>query len=381
MSSNATATASAVVKVLWMDNRPAGIEDFERNLKKEGSRLTIDIVTSIEEARAKLDKNFDDYAALVVDCKMSDEDDSINGAEFVAEFNESQKAFPTFVYSGFWSDEAYKRYIDKSYVILVQERKIFDLPLSENEFFKKIYDAGIQYLKVKHLKPELIQYKDYIKKPSRYAEVVNAHRKKHRHWVRTEMKRRDWVWSVVCGESIVTGDADIFKLPTSDELREIGKEQNRIPYIYSEPLPIESMMIPGETVGWNKTRLAGDYYPTLKGKLGKEFLIDDFDTGATQTVVSSSLVKIDETDMWDEATHFDQVYQFLQKKIEMTLISTDGIERTELIPVRVVNSWETSPFRLVNGSRKILFGRDVLRAFKLEICLDSDKRITKINFI
>lgn len=382
MSKSAAAEAPAIVKVLWMDDKPNAIREYARSLESEGARIEIEIATSIEVARAKLQTNFNEYDGLVVDCKMDDEDETVNGAEFLAEINETQKAFPTFVYSGFWSDLPYKRYVTESYAIKVEYRKIFDAPLSEDEFFKKIYEAGSRYLKVKGFKPEEIQYKDYIKKPSKYANVVSAHRKKHGHWVRLEMERKNWVWSVVCGESIVKGDADIFKLPTSDELKEIGHDQNRIPYIYSDPLPVESIMPQSQNVVWSRTKYVEDYYPTLKAKLGKDFVIDDFDTGATQTVVSSSLVNIDpETDIWDESSLHNISYQFVKKQVDLTIMSSGGMERTARIPVMVVNGWDTSPFRLVNGSRKILFGRDVLRAFKLEICLDSDKRITRIKFI
>lgn len=382
MTRSAAAQVLVSVRVLWMDDKPDAIKNYARTLQAERSHIEIDIVTSIEEAKAKLQGNFRDYDALVVDCKMDDDDETANGAEFLLWINENYKGFPTFVYSGYWSDLPYKRFIDHSHAHVVQDKQVFDPPLSNNHFFRSIYDVGAQYLHVKHLRPEEIPFPEFIKRPAKYEAATTAHRKKHGHWVRREMKKKNWVWSVVCGDDIVTGDEDIFKLPDTEELKKIGRERNRIPFIYSDPLPIES--IPPPTTGgtpWNRTRYANDFYPTLKARFGADFVTDDFDTGATQTVVSSALVKVDPAELWEEATHFNETYRFVQKKVHLTIVDTSGNEQTREIPLRVVDAWDRSPFQKINGSRKILFGRDVFRAFKLEVCLDSEKRRTMIRFI
>src|SRR5829696_4937364 len=129
MSGSAALQSPVAVRVLWMDDKPEAIKNYVKTLHAEKSHIEIDIATSIEEARSKLQRDFRSYDALVVDCNMGD-DESANGAEFLWWVNENYKGFPTFVYSGFWSDLPYKKFIDSSHAHLVQDKQVFEPPLS-----------------------------------------------------------------------------------------------------------------------------------------------------------------------------------------------------------------------------------------------------------
>src|SRR5258706_2978628 len=335
MSRSATQAVKAI-SVLWMDDKPDSIKKLQRALRLGQNRIEIEIVSSIEETRFRLEKDLSAYDLLIVDCKMDDDDDSVNGAEFLVEVNQNYKALPTFVYSAFWSDIPFKKYVESSYAIMVEGRKVYSPPLEENEFFAKIRETGERYLSVKHLRPEEIQFDEFVNNPSKYDQAVRAHRIKHSNWVRIEMRRKSWVWSVVCGESMVGGDPDLFKLPNSEALRAIGREQNRVPFVYSDPLPIESIMPSASSdIVWNTTRFANDFYPTIRASFGSDFVTDDFDTGATQTIISNRLVKTDEFDIWEEHSHFGFKYRYVQKKITLVLVDSEGKAQARELPVRV----------------------------------------------
>lgn len=382
MTTSSAAKPVKVIKVLWMDDKPDSIKKIRQALRRGQSQIDIEIVSSIDEARAKLEGNIAEYDAFVVDCKMDDDDDTVNGAAFLVEVNELYKSLPTFVFSAYWSDIPFRSYIEQSYAIKVEGRRIYRPPLEENEFFAKLIHVGERYSAVKDLKPEQIEFEDYISDPAQYTQVVQTHRIKYDHRIKEELRRKNWVWGVVCGENLVEGSSDIFKLPNKQSLHQIGRERNRIPFIYSDPLPTETIMpSAGSHYTWNTTRFPGDFYPTIRASFGADFVTDDFDTGATQTIVSDRLVQTDEFDIWEKNVHFGVEYRYVQKQVNLCLVDSDGNEQTNELPVRVVEGWDKSPFRKVNGSREILFGRDILRAFKIELCLDSDKRTTKIRFI
>jgi len=153
-----TQNVALELRILWMDDEPLAVEKYAMQLKIEGAPLVIETVRSIGEARERLKKDRT-FLGLVVDCRMDPHDESQNGAEFLLEVNESEKSFPTFVYSAFLGDPRYRRVLDESVAIL-EERKLasWDRPLCRSPFFAKIISVLEQYQKVKRLFPERIKF-------------------------------------------------------------------------------------------------------------------------------------------------------------------------------------------------------------------------------
>jgi len=366
------------VPVLWMDDEPNAIVDWIDVLNAEPGpiRFDLDVATSIDNARLKLRAR--EYGALVVDCKMNPNNESANGAEFLLSVNEARKSLPTFVYSAWLDDPLYQRFLGRSLAVLIERKQVFDPPLSEKAMFSQIYEIARKYLAVKHLSPEIIQFKEYEKNPAKHAEEVKAHWMKHGHWIQAEMRNRHIAWCVVCEEQIVRGTGDLFQFPNTDGLVEIGKAYNRIPFAYSKTLLPESVVPMGE--GWARN----DYYPAIRAKVNGVEILDDFDTGAPQTYVSDGLVKRG----WLSFMRDSEVgyvlgssFNFFTTKVKITLFDADGSEHTQEIPVAVVEGWDSSAFKHVNSKRVVLFGRDLLRAFEVEVTLDSKNRVTRVRFI
>jgi CheY-like chemotaxis protein len=385
MSSSA-AMAMEPVKVLWMDDEPDYINDYQDMLDAEQGRnyIKIDIATSIKEAREKLES--DEYVALIVDCKMDRYSDDENGAKFLRYINEEKKDFPTFVYSGYLHQNRYQRYLKESHPIKVVGKSeiSFERPISSHWFFKTIREVGERYLEVKDYRPEWITLNDYIAAPEKYTAQLEKHWKKHGHWINAKMKADNYRWVVVCGDNIVGGSNDLFDYPDDDELMEYGRKHNLVPFPYSKPsLPEDIHVSPNEGCGWSQTTQENDYYPAFVAAIDDVELTDDFDTGAQQTFVSDDLIKLGLFDRWRGfgTPHLGQDFEHVTKKITLTVIDSAGMRRSKKITVVVVKDWNKSPFIHFNENRKILFGRDILRAFELEVRLDSQKRITLIHFL
>lgn len=373
------------IKILWMDDQPETIKNYKELLARE-NLFEIDIATSIPEAKEKLttlegDINADKYEALVIDCRIDPYDLTENGAEFLKQVNELDKAFPTFVYSSWAEDRRFKQFLDQSYAIFIESKtRSFDSPLSQNRFFKAIYESGRRFQEVKDLEPEKIIFSRYVEEPYKYQTEVTSHWKKHGHWITLELARRRWMWGVVCGEEIVAGSDDLFDYPDEDALAELGQAHNLIPFAYSEPaLPEDS----GSSASWNLHAGTNDYYPTIKIQIGDTELQDDFDTGAQQTMIAEELIKrgiLDHIRAY-EGEHLGLSFQYLTKQVPVTITDSAGNVQTKKLPVAIVINWDESPFTRANKKRRVLFGRDILRAFEVEVCLNSRDHITQVRLL
>ena len=184
----------------------------------------------------------------------------------------------------------------------------------------------------------------------------------------------------MCGTEIVDGNRDTLAFPSEDKLVEIGKKNNQIPFAYSRPLlPEESSIEASTGSGWNPLG-SDDYYPTIKATLGNVALQDDFDTGASCTLVSDGLVKKEHLNFWMSHVHLGTPYKYFAKRHPVHLWDSRGTTQTSEVMIHVVEDWDHSPFVEINQNRRVLFGRDLLRAFKVEVLMDSVNRVTLVRF-
>jgi hypothetical protein len=127
-----------------------------------------------------------------------------------------------------------------------------------------------------------------------------------------------------------------------------------------------------------------DFYPAVRAKIAGVELMGDFDTGAFQTFLSDEISRrgiLDHLRDTETEFHLGEPYQFFSKKLSVSLLDGGGAEQTKEITVAVVERWGDTAFIKVNRERKVLFGRDLLRAFRIEIYLNSDNRITRVRFL
>ena len=367
--------------VLWMDDQPEFIRGLERILSKSGMPLSIESATSIDEAQQRLHEK--QYSAFVADCRMSNFDPAgANGAAFLLEVNQTYPALPTFVCSAYLDDAMYEKRIRDSNAI-VRADKTRELRLSgvkNDVFFSALYSWATAFDAVKSLRPETILYGDYMRSPDSFSSQIECHWQRHGLWITKELTRRKHLWGVVCGENIVASSDDLFDFPDEEALQRLGLDHNLIPFAYSLPLPPEQN---NGSHQWNATKYPKDFYPCIRLRL-TDIVSDDFDTGAIQTHVSDELVPVGLLDAVRGAAagvHLGQSYRSVTKNIKVCLIAEDGTERESNLTVSVVKDWQNSPFVDVNGRRKILIGRDILRAFKVEISLNSVSMKSTIKFL
>ena len=377
---------SDTIPVLWLDDMPETIEIIATLVTEERIPLAIDVVRTLDVARAKIDTG--EYCALVVDCLLEEEgSEDRNGAEFLLEVNESLPYLPTFVYSGFRKDARFLDYLQRAQPVYSTDRATvnWQRPIAGIELIAQLREYATAYHDVKHFNPEKISYSAFMKAPKTYERETRAHWVKHRIWIQRELRDRGWAWGVACGLGLVKGSADIFDFPDEAELKVLGKQHNLIPFAYSVPILPETVERHDRgAVQWNEVRNPNDRYATLRIKIGNRLLVEDFDTGAEQTHVARELVErglLDFARSSEKLSHLGQPYEFFTKKIPVTLLANDGTEMEHKLTVSVVRNWTTSPFTKVNNERQVLVGRDVLRAFPVYITLDSRRCTTQLEFI
>ena len=366
------------LRALWIDDQPHSINNYRRILRQEKCPLELDTAKSLQEASKKLQSG--GFSAVIVDCRMDEHDVSVNGAEFLLSLNKSRRDLPTFVHSAYSDEPRYRIYLDESYAVAIHSKTHdFDVPLLKEPFFAEIVRRAENYFSVKDIYPERIEFGNYMRDPGNFAKDIKDHWKKHGHWITVEMKRHGYLW--VYWPEVVKGSKDLFEFPGETEIREIGKRHNLIPFAYSQPLLPEDTPAAGPEKNWSKTLYENDYYPTLKVQVNAHELVDDFDTGAVQTLVSDELIEKGMINFSAQSTHLGVPFNYFSTKATVRIKDSMGVEQVREVVVAVVEDWENSPFKGVNPNRRTLFGRDLLRAFPFEVSLDTTKRVTRIRFL
>jgi len=382
-SEPAANTAVEAVSVLWVDDNSAVVQNFRKLLaEQEGKNafLAIDWASSIRLAEEKLAD--DNYGAVIIDCRMDDFNLDENGARFLVELNRRNRALPTFVYSAWLDDALYRPFLDQSYAVDVRSKSHrFERRLKSDSFISKIHFFGANYVSLRQLRPERIAYRDYVKDPDKFRPATDIHWRKHQHWILKDMERHGYEWCVVAGDEVVDGSDDLFEFPDDSQLRSIGERSNLVPFAYAETrIPEETG--PAKTgQAWSRTRYNNDYYPTIRIGVGERDIVGDFDTGAAQTVVSEELVKKGMFDSYREEAHLGGVYKCFVKNVTLTVVDDYGVRQERKVPIQVVPEWSATTFQTVNSNRLALIGRDVLRAFEMELLLDSHHRKTFVRLL
>lgn len=366
------------IRVLWMDDQPEFVDTYTKILRAAGSLIEIDVARTIGEARKGLEGG--KYSGLVVDCRMGDEELSENGAVIAHEISRTRPGFPVFVVSGFLQHAPYRQLLDEAYCVWEEGKPpTVQRPVMESGLFRLIYEAGITYSQWKDKKPEHVTLGEYTNNVDVYEGLSSAHWSKHKHWILEAMRKKGLAWVVVCGGEIVDQSSSMEDFPDEQRLAEIARRKGYVPFAYSRLVPPESVEPRPNT--WNATVEAGDSYPSIRVKIGTWDAAEDFDTGAFKTFVSDEIVKKGFFDSWRDEFHLGDRYEFCTKRIEFAVVGDDGRVETVNIPVYVVKRWSGSPFVRMNIRRRILVGRDVLRAIRMTVTLDSNDQITRVAFL
>jgi hypothetical protein len=144
-------------------------------------------------------------------------------------------------------------------------------------------------------------------------------------------------------------------------------------------------VLPEESIAaWSPTQYKNDYYPRLKVRIDGREVVDDFDTGAMMTMVSSDIVKKGELNFTMTAStgsHLGAMYSYFPARASIEIQDGQGNWEARKMPLAVVEDWGNSPFIRINRTRSALIGRDILRAFPVEITLNTASRTTTVRLI
>jgi hypothetical protein len=211
----------------------------------------------------------------------------------------------------------------------------------------------------------------------------------HQDWIEYELQLRNAEWIIVCNGEVIKFSQHFDEYPSDDELMEIGKRFNRIPFVF-----VKTPLI--EEIAWAQVS-AWDYYPTLEIILGKagcreetliqqgETIIADLDTGCPYIFVNYDEVLAKQYILpgpfrYAQARyHLGVRYLFYVIKLAIGIRDVNGALKCMDIPVHCVENWLHSPFCYVNTKRKALAGRNLLLKFPLMVKLSGKARSSIVS--
>lgn len=365
------------VNILWIDDEPEKLLDLARNVNVEQPRINISVAPSLDEADEILSEG--DIDAAVVDLKLDQTEPEGNGAVWLSNLNHHRPSLPSFIFSGWITDPLYAPHVALSY----PRRKIwkrvdlkFVRPYQEDPHLSHIVNDAIRYRANKVFRPDIIPFDVYSKNVDMYHDVLAAHAPLYKEYITEYMRRNDLRWAIMCGKEVCKESSTLADYPSIEEVYAIGQEYNHIPFIYSAPLS------PEEVSSWSDTADTTDnLYPTLSVIVDGTSLVDDFDTGAPNTHISSELVRgLDPLERFTEGPiHLGKPYSYLVKRVNLG-ISADGYSMNREIPVVVVHEWNSTGFVDRNPKRRALLGRDILDHFTdITVELNATTKATRIR--
>jgi hypothetical protein len=185
-------------------------------------------------------------------------------------------------------------------------------------------------------------------------------------------------WLVLVGDTIVRKAADPLAIPSAEEVLKLGEPKGLVAFLF-EAARIEE--VPGSSAPW--AVLDGqDRCPTIPLCIGAGSplsvnVVGDLDTGSHATLIDADLVP-EASITWFSGKHLGHAFYWSPDRIEVEIATASGQRVRKPFPVRVVRDWATSPFVRVNPKRKVLVGRDFLRAFALSVVLRTGDAETDI---
>lgn len=205
----------------------------------------------------------------------------------------------------------------------------------------------------------------------RRAAIIAAERVRH------ELKQRGAAWVVLVGDDVVLTSDDPVAVPSPEDVLRLGEPRGLVAYLFEAPMVEEVSSVSR----WSPLR-GNDRYPTvplvLRSAAGSRgSLVADLDTGSHVTFLDADLVE--ETAVtWFTGEHLGDAFFWTIASVDIELGRAAGAPLQKRMPVRVVRDWKASPFTRINPSRRMLVGRDFLRALSLSLVLRAPDAETEV---
>jgi hypothetical protein len=201
--------------------------------------------------------------------------------------------------------------------------------------------------------------------------------------IRTELEERGAAWIVLVGNDVVASSKSPWTIPSPEEVLQMGEPKGLVAYLFSGLLIEESKPV---TSMWSKTRYYEDkdrdQYPTIPLAVhhlnGTSILLDaDLDTGSPVTFIDADLIGVVGQKSWHSDIHLQQNYEWVPMLVSVSIETSAGVSNTKPVRALVVRNWKASSFVKINPARRMLVGRNLLRAFSLQLELRAGRAETE----
>ena len=273
--------------------------------------------------------------------------------------------------------------------IFVQLEKHFDI-LNPNE-----REMATRLLKMLALKetnqspPQNPSLEEWVRlTPIERGERLLNEEQHHQAWLTQKFHELHAGWVVVMDGQVIRFGVSFSDAPTDDELYTEATKLGKYPLLFFN----DTLFAIEETSStWNTTIYKGDFYPTLSIRLDNQAasltLDADFDTGAFLDVCtgwnlleSQGLVTPMPEDVLRFASHLNQSYSYLRRRLSVGLIAEDGTRRQAPRIVICVQNWQYSPFVSINTTRIALVGRGLCLNLSPKISLDFANHLSHLKW-
>ena len=171
-------------------------------------------------------------------------------------------------------DGSEQKLVEKTLAALEQLRMLKYLSQSPDMGKSGIFALSLEeYLEMEPDEQKRIQLKVY---------------EEHQDWIEDELRLRNAEWIIVCNGEVIKVSQRLDEYPSDDELMEIGKRFNRIPFVF-----VKTPLI--EEIAWAQVG-DWDYYPTLEIILGKAGCREETLIQQGETIVAKA--KVEAWAMW-----------------------------------------------------------------------------------
>jgi hypothetical protein len=213
--------------------------------------------------------------------------------------------------------------------------------------------------------------------------LVNEVYEVNREWVDQELQERGAIWIAVINGQVVASSPNI-DFPDGPRIRALSATTGKRPFIFVD----KSRFVIEETTGWNVTRYADDYYPTVPVIIAHESesvsasVVADFDTASNHTylpfeeLAGQGIVQpLGDDERGIEFHHLGKPFRCVSRFARCKLgVNSPSQEQALLF----VLNWQTSPMVQINPIRAALVGRDLPTAIKSKMELDFEARTTTV---
>lgn len=196
--------------------------------------------------------------------------------------------------------------------------------------------------------------------------------------IEREMRDRGAAWIVMVGDDVVAASSSAHDVPLPDTVLSMGAARDRVAYLFEASL-IEELP---HTSKWSPLD-DRDRYPTIPLVLHRDpqsalRIVADLDTGSHASLFDAADFDA-AAPTWFSGRHLGEAFLWTIAAADIEVTPSGGEPVRRRFAIRLVRDWQSSPFVRIHAGRRALAGRDLLRAFSLELALRASVAETEVR--